>query len=80
MKLYSRTQLFRTVLICVVAAVLLTAAVCVNIYKKNFAVAAGGETEVAGADISEISSEGVAASVETANPVDVIPVAGGTSG
>ena len=34
MKLYSHSQLIRTTLICVVAAVLLTAAVCIKISKK----------------------------------------------
>ena len=35
MKLYSHAQLLKTTLICVVAAVLLTAAICVNISKNN---------------------------------------------
>ena len=85
MKLYSRLQLFRTVLICVVAAVLLTAAICVNISKKK---AAGAE---AVAEISEISADADNSTVEAAsfessvafleqNPADVISVASGTSG
>lgn len=89
MKLYSRLQLFRTVLICVVAAVLLTAAICVNISKKKAAGAAGGAEAVA--EISEISADADNSTVEAAsfessvafleqNPADVISVASGTSG
>ena len=84
MKLYSRTQLIRCTLICVLAAVLLTVAVCVNISKKKnsdaglAAVAADGENagELTYEDDSSDSTESAAAFLEQ-NPASVISVAGG---
>ena len=88
MKLYSHTQLIRTTLICVVAAVLVTAAVCVNISKKKTEanVQSAGERADA-AELYEVSAaEGTAATVEDAvsfleqNPASVISVANTAGG
>ncbi len=89
MKLYSRTQLFRCVIICVTAAVLLTVAVCVNISKKKAAAKAVEISEVSEAseasnpdgktEVKTISSaiEDSVAFLEQ-NPASVISVASGS--
>ena len=79
MKLYSRTQLFRTTLICVVAAVLLTAALCVNITKKKTAERIAEKSELAEAlDDGKTETATIASSIEDSvafleqNPASVI--------
>jgi S1-C subfamily serine protease len=88
MKLYSRTQLIRCTLICVLAAVLLTVAVCVNISKKKNSKAAGAdaaelmEVEKDPAELELAAEE--SSSIESAvafleqNPASVISVAAGS--
>lgn len=92
MKLYSHAQLIKTTLICVIAAVLVTAAVTINYSKKKAgAVPESQENAEEGAVISEISGSGAAsemasdsASDESSvtfleqNPASIISVAGGT--
>ncbi len=89
MKLYSHSQLIKCVLISVVAAVLLTVAICVNISKKN-------HSNTDNNDISEVvtQADGIVAEQAVADPVEnsvdfleqnpssIISVAGGngTSG
>ena len=78
MKLYSHTQLITTTLLCVVAAMLVTAAVCINIEKRKSA----NESE-AGVEISEVSeSQSVENSVAflEQNPANVISVASSSAG
>ncbi len=87
MKLYSHTQLIRTTLICVIAAVLLTAAVCVTINKKKAAIDAltaaeidaSEETGLEVKDISSVSIEDTVSFLEQ-NPASVISVASGSAG
>ncbi len=91
MKLYSRTQLVRCVFICVVAAVLLTTAICVNISKKKTSVSVGvsdsGEsaTEIANQKDGVVSAPDSTNAIENSvsfleqNPASVINVAAGTS-
>ena len=88
MKLYSRTQLIRCTLICVLAAVLLTVAVCVNISKKKNSKAAGADA----AELMEVENDPAelelaaeeSSSIENAtafleqNPASVISVAAGS--
>lgn len=91
MKLYSRTQLVRCVFICVVAAVLLTTAICVNISKKKTSVSV--EVSDSGENVTEIANQkdGVVSAPDSTNaiensvsfleqnPASVINVAAGTS-
>ena len=87
MKLYSHTQLIRCTLICVVAAILLTAAICINISKKKTENALAAQQNNAATEITEISGDGGsgtgADSIENSvsfleqNPASVISVAGG---
>ena len=84
MKLYSRIQLIRTVFICVVAAVLLTVAIVVNISKKSVAAVQDvSTTDEIAEETSEIivtpepSIDESVAFLEQ-NPASVINVAGGT--
>ncbi len=86
MKLYSRIQLIRTVLICVLAAVLLTTAIVVNTYKKKTAAAVQNVSLTE--DISEDAGETVInedASIDESvafleqNPASIMNVAGGNS-
>ena len=91
MKLYSRTQLVRCVFICVVAAVLLTTAICVNISKKKTSVSVevsdSGEsgTEIANQNDGVVSTPDSTNAIENSvsfleqNPASVINVAAGTS-
>ena len=88
MKLYSHTQLIKTTLICVVAAVLLTAAICVNISKKKNSSNSNESpeaTEVAASDSQNSVTPGASGSLEESvgfleqNPASVISVAAGTS-
>ena len=93
MKLYSHTQLIRTTFICVLAAVLLTAAICINISKKKSgagavtAEATGGDV-ADGSDQTEITEVSAlsagASSTELSfleqNPANIISVASGTTG
>lgn len=88
MKLYSRTQLIRCTLICVLAAVLLTVAVCVNISKKKNSKAAGADA----AELMEVENDPAelelaaeeSSSIESAvafleqNPASAISVAAGS--
>ena len=86
MKLYSHAQLIRTTLICVVAAVLLTAAVIVNIFKKkaadtNAAEEAGltaSEDEVAPTQVALQGGIEDSVSFLEQNPASVINVASGS--
>ena len=83
MKLYSHAQLIKTTLICVVAAVLLTAAICVNISKNKQSSNTGENPEITEVTSSE-STEAASSLEETAgfleqNPASVISVAGGTA-
>ena len=84
MKLYSRIQLIRTVFICVVAAVLLTVAIVVNISKKSVAAVQNVSTTDEMVEetneiivTSEPSIDESVAFLEQ-NPASVINVAGGT--
>ena len=84
MKLYSHTQLIRTTLICVVAAVLLTAAIFVNISKKKSETASQVVSESAATGTSEVAlSTAITNTVEDSvsfleqNPANVISVASG---
>ena len=84
MKLYSHTQLIRTTLICVVAAVLLTAAIFVNISKKKSETASQVVSESAATETSEVAlSTAITNTVEDSvsfleqNPANVISVASG---
>ena len=90
MKLYSHAQLIKTTVICVVAAVLLTAAICVNISKKKASEEAVASTDASAAEIKEISGAGAAvaagaATIESSvsfleqNPASIISVAGSSS-
>ena len=90
MKLYSHAQLIKTTVICVVAAVLLTAAICVNISKKKASEEAVASTDASAAEIKEISGAGAAVASGTAtiessvsfleqNPASIISVAGSSS-
>ncbi len=93
MKLYSHTQLIRCTLLCVLAAILLTAAICINISKKKNAGAGAGaeaaltqvsdasEEESAGTDVISASDsvESSTAFLEQ-NPASVISVANSNSG
>lgn len=85
MKLYSHAQLIRTTLICVLAAVLLTAAIFVNISKKKSdSGAAAGEASAVETSDSSAVTEKIPNSVEDSvafleqNPASVISVAGGS--
>ena len=91
MKLYSHAQLIKTTLICVVAAVLLTAAIFVNISKKKtssdvqdvsaLADEAATEKSAGGAAgaASSVSTIDESASFLEQNPASIISVAGSTS-
>ncbi len=84
MKLYSHSQLIKCTILSVVAAVLLTAAICVNISKKKNNITNNGDiSEVANqADVSA-AEQTVSDSVENnvsfleQNPASIISVAGG---
>ena len=84
MKLYSHSQLIKCTILSVVAAVLLTAAICVNISKKKNNITNNGDiSEVANqADVSA-AEQMVSDSVENnvsfleQNPASIISVAGG---
>ncbi len=83
MKLYSHSQLIRTTLICVVAAVLLTAAVCIKISKNKEATAAAESAEIT--EVAAPVTEQTAVSIEDSvgfleqNPASVINVASSSS-
>ena len=83
MKLYSHSQLIRTTLICVVAAVLLTAAVCIKISKNKEATAAAESAEIT--EVAAPVTEQTAVSIEDSvgfleqNPASVINVASTSS-
>ena len=91
MKLYSHAQLIKTTLVCVVAAVLLTAAIFVNISKKKtssdvqdvsaFADAAATENSAGGAAsaASSVSTIDESAAFLEQNPASIISVAGNSS-
>ena len=86
MKLYSNSQLIKYTLICVVAAVLLTAAICINLTKKKVS---GTVETVADESVAEESIAEESADLTTAadlsssvafleqNPATVISVAAG---
>ena len=80
MKLYSHTQLIRTTLICVVAAVLLTAAISVNISKKKLADTSSDEAveEVVIQENTDNTSIEDSVSFLEQNPASVISVASGS--
>ena len=83
MKLYSHSQLIRTTLICVVAAVLLTAAVCIKISRNSAASAAAESAEIT--EVAAPVTEQTAVSIEDSvafleqNPASVINVAATSS-
>lgn len=83
MKLYSHSQLIRTTLICVVAAVLLTAAVCIKISRNRAASAAAESAEIT--EVAAPVTEQTAVSIEDSvafleqNPASVINVAATSS-
>ena len=83
MKLYSHAQLIRCTLLCVLAAVLLTAAICINVSKKKAEATAASVTEIAAEaeELTEVAgkAENSVAFLEQ-NPASVISVASGTSG
>ena len=87
MKLYSHTQLIRTTLICVVAAVLLTAAIFVNISKRKSETEAVPVSETATAaetSAGTVTAAAITNAVEDSvsfleqNPASVISVASGS--
>lgn len=83
MKLYSNAQLIRCTLLCVVAAVLLTAAICINVTKKNSGGVADAEsseeiTQVAAASDDVISEAESSVAFLEQNPATVISVAAGS--
>lgn len=89
MKLYSHAQLIKTTVICVVAAVLLTAAICVNISKNKNSSNSNESpetTEVAASDSQNSVTSDASGSLEGSvgfleqNPASVISVASGTGG
>ena len=83
MKLYSHSQLIRTTLICVVAAVLLTAAICIKISRNRAASAAAESAEIT--EVAAPVTEQTAVSIEDSvafleqNPASVINVAATSS-
>lgn len=84
MKLYSHAQLIRCTLICVVAAVLLTAAIFVNISKKKSLetadkTAAVTETKKEEENLTAVSSDSIEDSVSflEQNPASIVSVAAG---
>ena len=85
MKLYSHSQLIKCTILSVVAAVLLTVAICVNISKKNNTNTDKNTdvTEVVNQDDGLASEQTVPDSVENSvefleqNPASIISVAGG---
>ena len=83
MKLYSHSQLIRTTLICVVAAVFLTAAVCIKISRNRAASAAAESAEIT--EVAAPVTEQTAVSIEDSvafleqNPASVINVAATSS-
>ncbi len=89
MKLYSNAQLIKCTLLCVVAAVLLTAAICINVTKKRADAATNtAAKEGVDAEISEVQEAAVSKSVVSEedssvafleqNPAKVIAVAAGS--
>ena len=84
MKLYSHSQLIKCTILSVVAAVLLTAAICVNISKKKNNITNNGDiSEVANQADGPEAEQTVSDSVENnvsfleQNPASIISVAGG---
>ncbi len=84
MKLYSHSQLIKCTILSVVAAVLLTAAICVNISKKKNNITNNGDiSEVANQADGPAAEQMVSDSVENnvsfleQNPASIISVAGG---
>ncbi len=84
MKLYSHSQLIKCTILSVVAAVLLTAAICVNISKKKNNITNNGDiSEVANQSDGPAAEQTVSDSVENnvsfleQNPASIISVAGG---
>ena len=84
MKLYSHSQLIKCTILSVVAAVLLTAAICVNISKKKNNITNNGDiSEVANQADGPAAEQTVSDSVENnvsfleQNPASLISVAGG---
>lgn len=84
MKLYSHSQLIKCTILSVVAAVLLTAAICVNISKKMNNITNNGDiSEVANQADGPAAEQTVSDSVENnvsfleQNPASIISVAGG---
>ena len=84
MKLYSHSQLIKCIILSVVAAVLLTAAICVNISKKKNNITNNGDiSEVANQADGPAAEQTVSDSVENnvsfleQNPASIISVAGG---
>ena len=84
MKLYSHSQLIKCTILSVVAAVLLTAAICVNISKKKNNITNNGDiSEVANQSDGPAAEQMVSDSVENnvsfleQNPASIISVAGG---
>ena len=90
MKLYSRTQVFHRALFCVVIAVVVTAAVSINIFKgaetadaaktAKTAKTAGIESVSFTDENGTVIAENDSASFLEQNPAQVISVAAGTSG
>ena len=84
MKLYSHSQLIKCTILSVVAAVLLTAAICVNISKKKNNITNNGDiSDVANQADGPAAEQTVSDSVENnvsfleQNPASIISVAGG---
>ena len=84
MKLYSHSQLIKCTIISVVAAVLLTAAICVNISKKKNSITNNNDiSEVVNQADGSAAEQVVSDSVENSvsfleqNPASIISVAGG---
>lgn len=84
MKLYSHSQLIKCTILSVVAAVLLTVAICVNISKKKNNITNNGDiSEVANQADGPAAEQTVSDSVENnvsfleQNPASIISVAGG---
>ena len=84
MKLYSHSQLIKCIIISVVAAVVLTAAICVNISKKKNSITNNNDiSEVMNQADGPAAEQVVSDSVENSvsfleqNPASIISVAGG---
>ena len=86
MKLYSRVQLIRYSLLCVLTAVIITAVICINFSKKKAAVKVAEANDVANQIQEMLAAAQASENIENSvgfleqNPASVINVANGNSG